>query len=252
MIAKCSCSVARAPEFRHRYWCAKHRTVPCQHALGALIDQALLLQQRQQVVFCHDRPQFLPPPQLPIVPPQAGASSDAPPQAGTSSDAPPPPSPNAPPLPQCLFAPIGRRPAPLPQYLRRILLRFSQTPGIQQPPRLRKTRRPNVPPVLPQQVEHAQLMRRLPAIDQPNPRCNSPIAITNRMLRLLRPQLPGPVNHFRPRAKSAQRRPPAARSGLPSFGTPPAGSHPQPVRFQHTIRQLGHRQWQAETGGLGR
>ena len=59
--------------------------------------------------------------------------------------------------------------------MRRIALRFRQTARIQQPPRRRKSRRPNVLPILPQQVKHAQLM--------------------------LRSQLPSPVNRFGPAAQ---------------------------------------------------
>ena len=53
-------------------------------------------------------------------------------------------------------------------------------------------------------------MRRIPAIDQLNPRRDGPIPIADQMPRMLRPQLPGPVNHLRPGPKSPQRRPAAA------------------------------------------
>ena len=49
-----------------------------------------------------------------------------------------------------------------------------------------------VPPVLPQLVKHAKLMRRTATIDQLNPHRNGRSAITDRVRRLLRPQLPRP------------------------------------------------------------
>ena len=62
-----------------------------------------------------------------------------------------------------------------------------QTARAQQPPRRRKPRCPNVPPILPQQVKSAQLMRRLPAINQLNPRRDGPIAVADQMRRMMRP-----------------------------------------------------------------
>ena len=120
---------------------------------------------------------------------------------------------------------------------------FRQTARIQQPPRRRKTRCPNVPAVLPQQVKRAQLMCRLPAIHQLNPRRDGPVPIADQMLRMLRPQLPSPVNHLRPGPERPQRR---SRSGIADylqFGTPAAGSRPQTVQFQRSVRrQLRRRQ----------
>ena len=120
---------------------------------------------------------------------------------------------------------------------------FRQTACLQQPPRRRITRCPNVPPALPQQVKRAQLGRRIPAIDQLNPRRNGPIAVADQMLRMLRPQLPGPVNHFGPGTKSTQRR---SRSGIADylqFSTSATGSHTQTVHFQRSARrQLRHGQ----------
>ena len=78
---------------------------------------------------------------------------------------------------------------------------------MQQPPRRRKSRYPNVPAVLPQQVKRAQLMRCLPTINQLNPRRDGPISIADQMLRTLRTQLPGLVNHFGPGTKSPQGHP---------------------------------------------
>ena len=156
----------------------------------------LLWQQRQQVVLRPHRPQLLPPPQLPIVPLQTRRR----------------PMPCLPrrqmaqPFGQRFLTPVTRRASRRPHNPPRPLPTFRQTARIQQPPCRRKTRRPNVPPVFPQQVERAQLMRRIPAVHQLNSRCNGPISIADQMLRALRPLLPGPVNHFGPGTKSAQRR----------------------------------------------
>ena len=109
-----------------------------------------------------------------------------------------------------------RRPSRRPHNPPRLFPTFRQTIRIQ-PPRRRKPHCPNVPPMLPQRVKHAQLAPRFPAINQLNPRRYGPIAITDQMLRTLRAQLPGPVNHFGPRPKSPQRRP---RSITDYLGTP--------------------------------
>ena len=104
-----------------------------------------------------------------------------------------------------------------------------KTARIQQPTRRRKTRYPNVPPALPQQVKRAQLMRRFPAINQLNSRRDGPVAIADQMLRMLRALLPSPVNHFGPGTKSPQRRPRSSSADYLQFGTPATGSRPQPV-----------------------
>ena len=63
-------------------------------------------------------------------------------------------------------------------------------------------------------------MRRLPAIHQLNPRRDGPVAIADQMLRTLRPQLPGPVNHLGLGTKSAQRRPRSSIADYLQFGSP--------------------------------
>ena len=108
---------------------------------------------------------------------------------------------------QRFLTPVTRRPIRQAHNPPRPFPTFRQTSRIQQPPRHRKPRYPDVPPALPQQVKQGQLMRRLPAVHQLNPRRYGPIAIADRMLWTLRPQLLGPVNHLRPRTKSPQRRP---------------------------------------------
>ena len=71
---------------------------------------------------------------------------------------------------QRFLAPVTCRPNRRPHNSPRPFPTFRQTARAQQPPRRRKSPDPNVPTVLPQQVKHAQLMRRLPAIHQLNPR----------------------------------------------------------------------------------
>ena len=52
------------------------------------------------------------------------------------------------------------------------------------------------------------------------------------MLRMLRPQLPGPVNHLGPGTKSPRGRPPPGSiANYLRFGSPPAGSRPQTAQF---------------------
>ena len=144
---------------------------------------------------------------------------------------------------QRFLTPVTRRPSRRPHNPPCPLPTFRHTARIQQPPRRRKSRRPNVPAVLPQQVKRAQLMRRLPAINQLNPRRDGPVPIADQMLRMLRPQLPGPVNHFRPGTKSAQCRSRSSGADCLQFSTPPAGSCPQTVQFQRSVRrQLRRRQ----------
>ena len=144
---------------------------------------------------------------------------------------------------QRFLTPVTRCPSRRPHNPPRPFPTFRHTARIQQPPRRRKSRRPNVPAVLPQQVKRAQLMRRLPAIDQLNPRRDGPIPIADRMLRMLRLLLTGPVNHFGPGTKSAQRRSRSGSADYLQFGTLATGSRPQTVQFQHPVRrQLRRRQ----------
>ena len=144
---------------------------------------------------------------------------------------------------QCFLTPVTRRPSRRPHNPPRPLPTFHQAARIQPPPRRRKSHCPNVPPILPQQVKRAQLMRRFPAINQLNPRCDGPIPIADQMRRMLGPQLPGPVNHFGPRTKSPQRRSRSGSADYLQFSTPPAGSRPQTVQFQGSVqRQLRRRQ----------
>ena len=80
-------------------------------------------------------------------------------------------------------------------------------------------------------------MRHFPAIDQLNPRRDGPVPIADQMLRMMRPQLLGPVNHLGPGTKSPQRR---SRSGVADylqFGTPATGSRPQAIHFQRPVRR---------------
>ena len=138
---------------------------------------------------------------------------------------------------QRFLAPVTRRPGRRPHNSPRPFPTFRQTACLQQPPRRRKPRDPNVPPVLPQQVERAQLMRRIPAIDQLNPRRDGPVPIADQMLRMLRPLLPGPVNHFGPGPESPQGRSGSSIADYPQFGSPATGSRPQPVQFQRSVRR---------------
>ena len=86
-------------------------------------------------------------------------------------------------------------------------------------------------------------MRRIPAINQLNPRRDGPIPIADQMLRMPRPLLPGQVNHFGPGTESPQRRPRSGSADCLQFGTPPAGSRPQAIHFQRSVRrQLRRRQ----------
>ena len=66
------------------------------------------------------------------------------------------------PFGQRLLAPVTRRPSCRLHNPPRPFPTFHQTARIQQQPRRRITRRPNVPPALPQQVKQGQLMRYLP------------------------------------------------------------------------------------------
>ena len=77
----------------------------------------------------------------------------------------------------------------------------------------------------------------LPAIDQLNPRCYGPVPISDRMRRMMRAQLPSPVIHFGPRPKSPQYRSRSSSADCLQFSTPPAGSRPQTVRFQRSVRR---------------
>ena len=138
---------------------------------------------------------------------------------------------------QRFLAPVTRRTSRSPHNPPRPFPTLRQTSRVQQPPRRRKTRRPNVPPVLPQQVKRAQLMRRLPAIHQLNPRRDGPVPIADQMLRMLRPLLPGPVNHFGPGTKSPQRRSRSGSADYLQFSTPATGSRPQPIHFQRPVRR---------------
>ena len=167
------------------------------------------MQQRQQVVLRPHRPQLLPPPQLPIATLQSRRRPmpDLPRRQMTRSFA------------QHFSTPVTRRPSRQAHNPPRSFPTFRQTARIQQPPRRRKSRRPNVPPVLPQQVKRAQLMRRLHAIHQLNPRRDGPIAIADQRRWMLRPQLPGPVNYFGPGTESPQRRPRSSADCL-QFGAP--------------------------------
>ena len=144
---------------------------------------------------------------------------------------------------QRFLAPATRRPIRRPHNPPRPLPTFRQTARVQQPPRRRKTRCPNVPPVLPQQVKQGQLMRRFPAINQLNPRCYGLVLISDRMRRMMRAQLPSPVIHLGPRPKSPQCRSRSSGADCLQFRAPPAGSRPQTVRFQRSVRrQLRRRQ----------
>ena len=138
---------------------------------------------------------------------------------------------------QRFLTPVTRRPSRRPHNPPRPFPTFRYTPRVQQPPRRRKSRCPNVPTVLPQQVKRAQLMRHFPAIHQLNPRRNGPIPIADQMLRTLRPLLPGPVNHFGPGTESPQRRSRSSIADCLQFSTPPAGSRPQTVQFQRSVRR---------------
>ena len=165
----------------------------------------------------------------------AAATPDCAAPNATSSDALPAPSPNAPtPSPVPSRASMTPR-HPSPAILRRIALRFGHTPRIQ-PPLGRKSRDPNVPPVLPQQVKQGQLMRRLSVIDQLNPRRYGPIPVADQMRQSLRPLLPGPVNHLSPGTKSPQHRPRSIADYL-QFGTPATGLRPQAIQFQRPVRR---------------
>ena len=132
---------------------------------------------------------------------------------------------------QRFLTPVTCRPDRRPHNPPGPLLTFRQTARVQQPPRRRKPRRPNVPPALPQQVKHAQLAPRFPAINQLNPRRDGPIPVADQMLRMLRSQLPGPVNHLGPRTKSPRGRPPSSIANYLQFGSPPAGSRSQTAQF---------------------
>ena len=100
---------------------------------------------------------------------------------------------------QRFLAPVTRRPSRRPHNPPRPFPTLRQTSRVQQPPRRRKSRHPNVPPVLPQQVKRAQLMRRLPAIHQLNPRRDGPIAIADQMLPDAAPPAARPSQSLRPR-----------------------------------------------------
>ena len=144
---------------------------------------------------------------------------------------------------QRFITPVTRRPSRRAHNPPRPFPTFRQTACPQQPPRRRKSRYPNVSPILPQQVERAQLMRRLPAIDQLNPRRDGPIPIADQMLRTLRPLLPSQVNHFGPGSKRPQRHPRSSIADYLQFGSAATGSRPQAVQFQRSSRrQLRHGQ----------
>ena len=138
---------------------------------------------------------------------------------------------------QRFLAPVARHPIRRPHNPPRPCPTLCQTSRVQQPPRRRKPRRPNVPPILPQQVKRAQLMRRIPTIDQLNARRDGPVPIADQMLRMLRPLLPGPVNHLGPRAKSPQGRSRGSVADYLQFSTPATGSRPQAIHFQRSVRR---------------
>ena len=178
-------------------------------------------------------PQLLPSPQLTIVPLQARRRPmrHLPRRQMTQS------------FGQRFLAPVTRYPIRRPHNPPRPCPTFRQTARIQQPPRRRKPRRPNVPPILSQQVKRAQLMRRFPAIDQLNARRDGPVPIADQMLRMLHPLLPGQVNHLGPRAKSPQGRSRSSVADYLQFSTSATGSRPQTIQFQRSVRrQLRHGQ----------
>ena len=117
----------------------------------------------------------------------AAATPDCAAPSATSSDAPPARRQMAQPFGQRFLAPVTRHPIRQAHNPPRPFPTFRQTARVQQPPRRRKPRYPNVPPILPQQVKHALLARRLPAINQLKHRRNVPIPIAGQMLRTLRP-----------------------------------------------------------------
>ena len=144
---------------------------------------------------------------------------------------------------QRFLAPATRRPIRRPHNPPRPFHTFRQTSRVQQPPRRRKTRHPNVPPILPQQLKQGQLMRRFPAINQLNPCCYGLVPISDRMRRTLRAQLPSPVIHLGPGTKSPQRHPRSSVADCLQFGSPATGSRPQTVQFRRSVqRQLRRRQ----------
>ena len=115
------------------------------------------------------------------------------------------------------LAPATRRPIRRPHNPPRPYPTLRQTARVQQPPRRRKPRRPNVPPVLPQQVKQGQLMRRFPAIDQLNPRRDGPVPVADQMRRTLRPPAARPGQSLRPRNQKTPTPSPQQHCGLPSI-----------------------------------
>ena len=123
---------------------------------------------------------------------------------------------------------VTRRPGRRPHNPPRPFPTFRQTSRVQRPPRRRKPHAPNVPPALPQQVKQGQLMRRIPAVHQFNPRRDDPIPIAAKCAGCC---APCPVNHFRPGPESPQRR---SRSGVADY----LQCQYAPGRFASTARPV--------------
>ena len=132
--------------------------VTSRQALGSVSFQVVWLSSpcsgssASRLCSVHTVPQLLPPPQLPIMPLQSRRS----PMRHL------PRRQMAQPFGQRFLAPVTRRPSRGPHNPPRPFPTLRQTSRIQQPPRRRKSRHPNVTPILPQQVKRAQLMRRFP------------------------------------------------------------------------------------------
>ena len=124
---------------------------------------------------------------------------------------------------QRFLAPVTRHPIRRPHNPPRPFPTLRQTSRVQQPPRRRKSRHTNVPPVLPQQVKRAQLMRRLPAIDQLNPRRDGPVPIADQMLRDAARPTARPGQSLRPRNRKPPTPFPQRHRGSPSIRYAPGG-----------------------------
>ncbi len=180
-----------------------------------------------------DRPQSLPPAQLPMVAFQAGSSP-----SGDLSR-----SPILPAGGQRLVQPVSGGDLRQLHYLTGVPLGCRPIVSQQQLPGGGQAGLPDVPPIFPQQVKDAQLLQRRPALHPLNAGRDGPVAVADQMSGWRRPGLLGQLQGRRPRPESHQDRPGFVPDYLQFLSAMP-GAHPQTIQFPHRLRQSGPGQGQ--------
>ena len=144
------------------------------------------MEQYCKVVRRPYRSHLFPTPQPPVVPLQAGGCLEPRlPRVQMTQH-----------LPQGFPTPVRPLSSGQCYYPCRMNLGLRQAGRCQQSPRCWPAVLPDIPPVLPQDMAMAELMRRLPAIDHLDARCDGRIPVAHRMRRLNRSLLPGPSSQF--------------------------------------------------------